>query len=216
MTDRLSSANPLQSEYALQIPKLKMWAEQATRRAENEKRRLQPSSTNASRYTQREVHWEDEKDYEEEDAEMRQRFVEYQVKLVKEEEERKIRERATYIQAEKEAKLKAEQEARQVIEKKAIEQYRKQQEDMQAHKLKKEETFRKDLAGLGLGSDKIQSIIDTAGFRALEQENVGLAPELGQLQRSSSAERKLHAGGNEDISAKQKATNGSPTSALRW
>ena len=107
----------MQSEYALQIPKLKKWAEQATRRAENEKYRSRHSANDGSRSVRREVRWEDQQGGEgEEDAEMRQNLVEYRVRLIKEEEDRRVQERAAYIEAEKEAKQKAERGVRQRIE----------------------------------------------------------------------------------------------------
>ena len=102
---------------------------------------------------------------------MRRKFVEYQVKLVKEEEERRARERAEYLQAQKEAKLRAENEARQRIELIAIEQYKKEQEEIRLHKFEKEQRFKEELTELGLDSEKIQSIIDTTGFQKLELDS---------------------------------------------
>ena len=156
----------MQSEYALQIPRLKKWAEQATRRAENAKRQTLLTANGNGRTTQREVHWDDEKGIEdEEDAELRRKFVEYRVKLIKEEEERRAQEQAARIQAEKEAKEKAETEIRRKIEQEAVIRYKNEQDEMKARRSEREETFKKELEELGLETEKIQSIIETTAFQ---------------------------------------------------
>ena len=159
----------MQSEHALQIPHLKKWAEQATRKAEDTKRISRHTAKTVGQPVQREVHWEDNLEEEdEEDGEMRRQFIAYRVKLIRENEERRAQERAAYMQAEKEKQQKEEDRTREEIQQKAIDDYKKKQNDMKARNLEREGQFKEELARLGLEADKIQSIIETSGFGALE------------------------------------------------
>ena len=105
----------------------------------------------------REVLWEDEKG--EEDAEIRQKFVEYQARLVKEEEERKFQERAAFVQAEKIKQQRAEEVIRQEIEQSAINNYKREQDEIETLNLEREKQLKEALARLKVEPEKIESII---------------------------------------------------------
>ena len=158
--NEFKSLNPLQSEYALQIPRLTNWAEQATRKAESLRRRMHNVDSKGERPFHREVRWEDEEE-EEEDAEMRQKFVEYQTRLIKEEEEQKVLERAAFIQAEKVKQQRTEEAARQEIEQNAINDYKREQDEIKALNLEREKQLKEVLARLDLEPEKIDSIIQS-------------------------------------------------------
>lgn len=85
-------SNPLQSKYALEIPRLKQWAEQATRRSESVKHPTESSGSRAKIPTQLDANRKDSEDPV--DPEMRQRFLEFQTRLAEEAEDRRVQERA--------------------------------------------------------------------------------------------------------------------------
>ena len=91
--DDFRSSNPTHSPYALEIPRLKRWAEQATLKAERTKSRTSVSEGIRKASKPRDVHW----DRDEEDAEMRQRFLEFQLRLVKKEEDKRAQEHAAHL-----------------------------------------------------------------------------------------------------------------------
>ena len=148
---------------------------------------------------------------------MRQKYVEYRVKLIKDEEERRAQERAAYIQAEKEAKQKAEKEARQKIEQKAIDEYKKKQDEIQNRKLEKEQNFKEELEKLGLEPEKIKSIIETSGFQALEMDSVNQSLANTRHSKASLGEQD---GTKDQIEmssiAASKTMNGSIHSSRPW
>lgn len=105
----------------------------------------------------RDTYWDDD---EEEDQEMHQRFVEYQLRLAKEEEDKRAQERAAYSQREQEKKKKADEESRQAIEQKAINDYKQEQDEIKAHNVEREAKFKEELVKCGFRPDQIQSIIE--------------------------------------------------------
>lgn len=109
------------------------------------------------RSLRREVLWEDEKG--EEDAEILQKFVEYQARLIKEGEERKAQERAALIQAEKVKQQRAEEAVRQEIEQNAINNYKREQDEIKTLNLERENLLKEGLARLNVEPEKIESII---------------------------------------------------------
>lgn len=190
-----SSSNPMQSAYALQIPKLKRWAEQAARKAEDEKRRSFLFVEKDGRVARREVHWEDERDNDEddddEDPDLRQSFVQYRLQLIKEEEDRRIEERAAYNKAKEEARQKAEDESRRLIEQKAIDDYKREQEAALARRLERTKNFEKELAQIGVDQSKIESIIASQGFKALEWESFSQSQSQGRLLQNPKSDQDM-------------------------
>ena len=181
--DQIRSSNPMQSHWALEIPKLQRWADQATRKAQNEKRELYQSANSGDRTGRRGVHWEDgREDDDDDESEMRQSFVEYRIRQIKQEEDRRIEERAAYNLARQEAQRKAEEDARKAIEKTAIEDYQREQEQMLAQRTKRLEIIRQDLVRIGLEEAKITSFLESKGLQDLDWQN----PEKNQPERRAS------------------------------
>ena len=148
---------------------------------------------------------------------MRQSFVEYRVSLIKEEEERRAQERAAYMQAEKEAKQAAEETARRAIEQKAIANYKKEQDDLNAHKSEREEKFKKELVQLGLEPGKIQTIIGTTSFQALEWDSIQQSQSRSEhLQVSKSEEDSLKEVNETSPMAYSRMLNGEVRPTRQW
>lgn len=178
------SSNPTQSPYAWELPRLQRQTEQATRRAE-EARRANETGSKPRKTHQRGVHWDDEED----DAEIRQQFLDYQVKLAKEQEDERARERAAYLEAEGEKQRKAEENARIEIERKAIEDYKREQEESKAQALKREGKFEEELKVLGLEPEQIQSIIAVPSLKLPQSRSADGARPRPSSGRPSLKER---------------------------
>ena len=91
-------------------------------------------------------------------------FAAYQERRIREEEDKKAQERALLLQAEQEAKRKQEEQAKREIEQKAIDCYKKEQEELQARTTESKETFRNELLRLGLQLDQIALIVDNSNL----------------------------------------------------
>ena len=89
------------------------------------------------------------------EPELLEDFVAYQERRIREEEDKKAKELALLLQAEQEAKRKQEEEAKREIEQRAIESYKKEQDELQTRTTESKETFRAELLRLGLQLDQI-------------------------------------------------------------
>ena len=123
-------------------------ADQARNRAKDR------SADFTSRGKVHEAYWMDD------EPELLEGFVAYQERRIREEEDKKAQERALLLQAEQEAKRKQEEEARRKIEQRAIDNYKKEQDELQTRATESKETFRAELLRLGLPLDQIALIID--------------------------------------------------------
>ena len=174
--DSFRSSNPLQSYYASQIPHLKKQAEQASRKAESLKRRIEDEEA-------------------EEDEEMLEQFFEYQKRLIEEEEQRRLQERAALILAEKVEQQKVEEARRESIEQNAINKYKEEQDKIKTLALEKETQLRDGLARHGLDVDQIESIIRSPHLPAsvwgsIEQNQPSprsIAPLAGEREDTATA-----------------------------
>ena len=127
-------------------------ADQAKHRAKDQSADFTP------RGKVRDVYWMDD------EAELWEDFGAYQERRIREEEDKKAQERALLLQAEQEAKRKQEEEAKREIEQKAIDDYKKEQDELQTRTTESKETFRTELLRLGVQSDQIALIIDNSNL----------------------------------------------------
>lgn len=111
------------------------------------------------------------------EPELLQKFVEFEERHTREEEDRKAKDRAALIQIEEDRKKSAEKKAQEDIEKKAIENYKKEQTELETCNTKRKEDFRKELERLGFSPEQIQSIF--------ESPNVSFGVANGSLNSSS-------------------------------
>ena len=95
------------------------------------------------------------------EPELLQKFVEFEERYTQEEEDRKAKDRAALIQIEEDRKKSAEKKAQEAIEKKAIENYKKEQTELETYNTKRKEDFRKELERLGFSPEQIQSIFES-------------------------------------------------------
>lgn len=119
--------------------------------------------------TQREARRKDSEDQI--DPEMRQRFLDFQVKLAEEAEDRRLRERAALLHAEDVERQEAEDASRKILELNAINAYRQEQEDRDARALEREKQLEDALTEQGLEQEKIQSIMKIPCLQLPESGN---------------------------------------------
>lgn len=98
------------------------------------------------------------------EPEMLEDFAAYQERRIREEEEKKIKARALLLQAEEEEKKEKEEEAKRAIELKAVEAYKKQQDELQNQSAEQRELFRNELLSLGLEADQIEHVLSSSKF----------------------------------------------------
>ena len=176
-------SNPLQSKYALEIPRLKQWAEQATRRSEGIKHRTESSSSRTKMPTQPEAQRKDSED--EIDPEMRQRFLEFQIRLAEEAEDRRVQERAAFLHAEDIKRQEAEDARRKTLEQNAINAYKQEQEDRDARALEREKQLEDALTEHGLEQEKIKSIMKIPYLQMSESGNANTSVSKVRLHNST-------------------------------
>lgn len=97
----------------------------------------------------------------ENEPELLQKFVEFEERRTREEEDRKAKDRAALIQIEEDRKKSAEKKAQEDIEKNAIENYKKEQTELERCNTKRKEDLRKELERLGFSPEQIQSIFES-------------------------------------------------------
>ena len=88
--------------------------------------------------------------WSDDEPEMLEEFLTFKERLVLEEEEKRIRERANIIRAEDNARKQREEDAQREVERRAVEEYKKTQRDQEARAFEKRDHFRKELERLGL------------------------------------------------------------------
>ena len=155
------SSTPLTNEYARKIPLLTKKKEEAARRAEEARRKARESqdhdegtgtksprapSTGAPQIA-------------EEDPELSQQFWEFELQRAREQEDRKIHERAALLQAEYDRKQRSEEDRQREIARKAVEEYKLQQEELKARTVAREKQLSDELFALGLGPEQVASVL---------------------------------------------------------
>lgn len=118
------------------------------------------------------------------EAELLQKFVEFQERRAQEEEEQKMRDRITLARIEEEKKEMEEKRKRENIEKNAIEKYKQEQELLQAHTTEQKDAFGQELERLGFSSQQIESIFESPNLSFIQRHNSFRVPS-GILNNSS-------------------------------
>lgn len=95
---------------------------------------------------------------------MLQEFVEFQERRMREEDDKRLAERAALLLAEKEGQKKKAEDERRVVEIQVLENHQREQAEKQARIAKLKAGFRDQLTRAGLGPDQIDSIIETPGL----------------------------------------------------
>ncbi|KAL8797714.1 MAG: hypothetical protein Q9195_000066 [Heterodermia aff. obscurata] len=146
-------------KFSQDIPGLQKTRDWAARMADQARHRAKDRSADfPSRGRPHDVYWTDD------EPELLEDFVAYQERRIREEEDKKAQERALLLQAEQEAKRKQEEEAKREIEQRAIDSYKKEQDEIQTRTTESKETFRRELLRLGLPPDQIALIIDNSNL----------------------------------------------------
>lgn len=158
------SSDPLTSGFALEIPELTKVRDWATREAEEAKRRARDKQQDEEGLpgmspgeTNRPDHYN--KQRYRDDPEIYRQFAEYEQQKAREREDRKARERAAFLQAEEESKRRKEEEARLLIEQKAVEEYKRIQQEQQDLKAARQEQLKNELSALKLDPGTVDSIL---------------------------------------------------------
>ena len=134
---------------------------------------------------------------------MLEEFVTFKESLFREEEERRIRERVRIIQAEDDAKRRKEEDAQREVERKAVEEYKKNQREQETRAAEKRGNFQKELERLGLESAKIQVLMESSNLDFQAASGTAFVPEV----RPSSSAR--------DVSGEQEITQSAMSSWSR-
>lgn len=160
------------------IPGLKKSQEWAAKRAE-EARRVQRSHHNPqSPIRTRNGQWiEDE-------PEQFQEYFSFKEQRVREKERQYIKERAALMKVEEEERKRQEDETRREVERRAVEMYKREQEEIQSQAAEKRENFRRELLKLGLGHEHIQLLLENSNLDFLGD---GLKGHSGLPQHRSSS-----------------------------
>ena len=116
--------------------------------------------------------------WSDDEPEMLEEFLTFKERLVLEEEEKRIRERADMIRAEDNARKQREEDAQRQVERKAVEEYKKTQRDQEARSVEKRDNFRKELERLGLESGQIQLVMDSSNLDFQAASGMALVPEV--------------------------------------
>ena len=157
-----------------------------------------------------------------EEEEMLRGFVAYQERRIQEEEDHRAMARAALLQAEEEKKKKTEEEARREIEQRAIDAYKREQEDLVARTTEKKETFRNELSKLGLPQGQIELIINNPnlsfGDDHTDAATPTVRPVVPRIHSSGSTAMQSKAESTEDTNgrASTSTTSGRSRGWLPW
>ena len=116
--------------------------------------------------------------WSDDEPEMLEEFLTFKGRLVLEEEEKRIRERANIIRAEDNARKQREEDAQREVERRAVEEYKKTQRDQEVRAVEKRDNFRKELERLGLESPQIQLVMDSSNLDFQAASGMALIPEV--------------------------------------
>lgn len=95
---------------------------------------------------------------------MLQEFVDFQERRMREEDDRRLAERAALLLAEKEEQRKKAEDERRVLEIQVLESHQREQDKKQARTAKLKAGFRDQLTRAGLEPKQIDSILESPGF----------------------------------------------------
>lgn len=139
---------------------------------------------------------------------MLEEFVTFKERLFREEEEQRIRDRAKIIQAEDDARKRQEEDAQREIERKAIEEYKKQEQEQETRSAEKRNNFRNELERLGLESAQIQVVMESTNLDFQAVSGTAFVPEV----RPSFAPGEL----SHELETTPSATSGRSRISLPW
>lgn len=105
--------------------------------------------------------WTREGQSVDDESDMIEEFVSFQQQRYEEEENRKAKERAALLRAEEEGRTRLKEEAEREVERRAVEQYKQEQERLRTLTAEKKDTFRSELSKVGLHDDQIQVVLDS-------------------------------------------------------
>lgn len=154
---------------AQDIPALHKARAWAAKRTEQAKEMAQDRPRNSKA---RGAPWSDD------EPEMLEEFLTFKERLFREEEEKRIRERAIIIQAEDDAKKRREEDAQREVERKAVEEYKNKQQEQEARSAEKKENFRNELERLGLESAQIQVVMESSNLDFQAASGTATVPEV--------------------------------------
>ena len=113
-----------------------------------------------------------------EEPDMLEEFLTFKERLILEEEEKRIRERADKMRAEDNARKQKEEDAQREVERKAVEEYKKTQREQEARSAEKRDNFRKELERLGLEPAQIHLVMDSSNLDFQAETGIALVPEV--------------------------------------
>lgn len=154
------SSTPLTNEYARKIPLLTKKKEEAARRAEEARHKARESNHDEGTRTRSPpAPSRRAPQIAEEDPELSQQFWEFELQRAREQEDRKIQECAALLQAENDSRQRSEEDRRREIARKAVEDYKLQQEELKAKTVAREKQLSDELFAIGLGPEQVASVL---------------------------------------------------------
>ena len=147
------------AKYRQDIPGLSRTRDWAARKAEQARKQALDRKRDPRRRTTA-----NDEDWIEGDPEMLQEFVDFQERRMREEDDRRLAERAALLLAEKEEQKKKAEDERRVLEIQVLEKHQMEQGKKQARTAKVKAGLRDQLTRAGLGSDQIDSILESPGL----------------------------------------------------
>ena len=148
----------------------------------------------------------------EEDFELSARFREFQLQSAKELEDRKIKERAALLQTEHDNKMKAEEAAQRETARKAVEDYKQEQEELKAKTMAREKQLSDELLALGLGPEQIASILAVPSLNIADIH----ANNAASPRRSPESQRTSLSGVSRKLKSPRKSRGGFPIKLFPW
>ena len=186
--DCIRSSTPLTNEYARKIPLLTKKKEEAARRAEEARHQARDQDDGTRTRSPRAPSRRDPQ-IAEEDPELSQQFWEFELQRAKEQDDRTIQERAALLQAENNTRQRLEEDRQQEIARKAIEDYKLQQEEMKARIMAREKQLSDELLALGLGPEQVASVLAIPSLKVDETRSNAISRRRStESQRTSLSE----------------------------
>lgn len=139
----------------------------------------------------------------EEDPELSQQYWEFELQRAKEQEDRRVQERAALLQAENDKRKRTEEGRQQEIARRAIEDYKLQQEELRARTVAREKQLSDELSALGLLPEQVASVLAVPGMNVDDLRSHAVSPRkstesqptsLNEVARHPKPQRKRRSG----------------------
>ena len=137
--------------------------------------------------------------FSDDEPEMLEDFLLFKERTYRDAEEERIKARARTIQAEDDARRRKEEVAQRDVERKAVEEYKNNQQEQEKRAAEKRENFRKELERLGFESTQIQVVIESSNLDFQAASGTNLVPEVRPALSRRESSGKLAALAEEDI-----------------